>query len=502
MAAETQPGTTAVASSADTKFFGHPRGLATLFMTELWERFNYYGMRALLILYMTAPVATGGLGFDVVQAGAVYGLVTASVYMLSVPGGWIADRFIGQRRAVLYGGIVIAAGALSLSAPGFAFFYGGLILIVLGTGLLKPNVSTIVGQLYGPNDPRRDAGFSIYYMGVNLGGFLAPLACGWIAAQWTWRAGFAVAGIGMIAGLIQYSFGDKHLGDAGKAPAPAKDASEQAANRRLLSISLLTIVGLAVLAFILNSTGIANIDAQFLSNALGFVLLATVAGFFIWVLFLGSWEPVDRKRLMAVLCLFVASSVFWSIFEQAGSTLNLFAQRNTETSVFGFDFPPSWLQSLNSLFIISFAPLFAWLWTALGSREPSSPAKFVLGLLNAGGGFLLLVGAASIAETGVRVSVLWLTGVYLLHTFGELCLSPVGMSAMTKLAPQGMQGLLMGVFFLSISVGNYMGGRVASLYESFSLPNLFLVTGLFGVGAAILLAVLVNPIKKLMGGVK
>ncbi len=490
------------ASHEDRSFFGHPRGLATLFMTELWERFSYYGMRALLILFMTAPVPAGGLGFAVAKAGAIYGLYTSMVYMVSLPGGWLADRFLGQRRAVLYGGILIALGNAGLTIPGATFFYPGLVLIVIGTGLLKPNVSALVGQLYAEGDSRRDSGFSIYYMGINLGAFLAPLACGYVGQRIDWHLGFGLAALGMVFGVTQFVRGEKHLLGAGAAPAAPRNAREAARQRRLLwwgvslTAAFLGALGLA------EASGVARLDAQTLSDGLGIVLLGVTAAAFAWLLLSGGWTPVERKRLFVVGVLFLASALFWCVFEQAGSTLNLFAQRSTDKSVLGFTFPASWLQSLNALFIITLAPAFAWLWLKLGPREPSSPAKFVFGLLAAGAGFLVLVPAAGRAEAGELVSPLWLVAVYLFHTVGELCLSPVGLSAMTKLAPARIAGLLMGVWFLSLSLGNYLGGRLASLYETLPLTHLFTVAASFGILAGLVLAFFVKPTVRLMGGVK
>ncbi len=483
----------------DTRFFGHPRGLATLFFTELWERFSYYGIRALLILFMTAPAASGGLGFPVPKAGAIYGLFTAMVYLVSLPGGWIADRFLGQRRSVLYGGVLIAAGNLLLAVPGLTPFYAGLAVIVAGTGLLKPNVSTLVGQLYQPGDRRRDAGFSVYYMGINLGAFLAPLACGYLGQNINWHLGFILAAGGMIVGLVQYVADGRYLGDAGLHPAPASSPEEAAAQRRWLRHGILAAALAALGGFALDAAGAISLSPQLLSDVLGVLLFGTVAAFFGWALLSTRWSPAERRRLMVVGILFTASCLFWSVFEQAGSTLNLFAQRNTENRVFGWAYPASWLQSLNALFIITLAPVFAWLWIRLGAREPSSTAKFAWGLLSAGAGFLLLVAPASAAAEGAKVSPLWLVGVYLLHTIGELCLSPVGLSAMTKLAPPGIAGLLMGVWFVSLSVGNYLGGRIAGFYEALPLPMLFAAVGGFGVAAALLLALLVRPARRLMG---
>ena len=489
-------------TGADRAFFGHPRGLATLFMTEMWERFSYYGMRALLVLFMTASATSGGLGFNAATAGAIYGLYTAAVYGLSLPGGWIADRFLGQRKAVLYGGIVIAAGNLCLAIPSLLSFYLGLALSALGTGLLKPNASVMVGQLYAQDDTRRDAGFSIFYMGINLGAFLSPLACGFLGQRVDWHLGFGLAAAGMIAGLIQYVAGGKHLGEAGLRPAPFLNASEKRMHTRGLRLGLSSVaIALAILAA-LNLGGVIHLTAQVLSDAMGVVLLLVVLLFFFWLFSAASWTPVERKRLAVVGVLFVASATFWCLFEQAGSTLNLFAERSTNKYVLGFEFPASWLQSLNALFIIALAPVFAWIWVKLGPREPSSPTKFVFGLLTAGLGFGVLAVAAARASGGNQVSPMWLVAVYLLHTAGELCLSPVGLSAMTKLAPPKIGGLLMGVWFLSISVGNYLGGRIASLYEEFPLTTLFWLVAAFGTGAAVLLAFLVRPTKALMSGVK
>lgn len=489
-------------SAADRAFFGHPRGLATLFMTELWERFSYYGMRALLILFMTAPQEAGGLGFDVAKAGAVYGLYTAMVYLLSLPGGWVADRWLGQRRAVFYGGILIAAGNYSLATPSLAAFYVGLALVACGTGLLKPNVSVMVGQLYERGDSRRDAGFSIFYMGINLGAFLAPLACGYLGQRVNWHLGFALAGTGMLVGLAQYLAGGRHLGEAGRIRPGQHGGQEPAVHRRRALTWLgATVLFLGALA-LAHAAGLIYITAERLSDGLGVILGATVIAFFVWALLLGSWERQERRRLAVIGVLFLASTLFWGLFEQAGSTLNLFAERNTNKTIWGFSFPASWLQSLNALFIIALAPVFAWLWVRLGPREPSSPAKFAWGLAAAGLGFSVLAIGASGVEDGRQVSPLWLVAVYVLHTVGELCLSPVGLSAMTKLAPGRISGLVMGVWFLSISVGNYVGARIAMLYERLSLSELFTVVGGVGLCAGAVMALLAGPIRKLMGDVK
>ncbi len=480
--------------TTDRSFFGHPRGLSTLFFTEMWERFSYYGMRALLILFMTAPLAAGGLGFDTVSAGAVYGLYTSMVYMATLPGGWVADRLIGQRRAVLYGGILIACGHFSMAFPSLATFYLGLSLIVIGTGLLKGNVSVIVGQLYAPDDERRDAGFSIFYMGINLGAFIAPLVCGYLGQRVNWHFGFAAAGVGMTLGVVQYVLGGRHLGSAGLRPAASAEVAALTARVRIWSI----VTAVALVAFGMGAyTGVIPVTAKQIADAAGYMLLILCVVFFGWLFFAGDWTPEERKRLYVIGVLFLAAALFWSLFEQAGSTLNLFADRDSRTSVFGWSFPSSWFQAMNSAFIWMFAPVLAAIWIRLGRRQPSTIVKFALGEILVGAGFGVLVLAAMIASTGTQVSPMWLTVTYLLHTFGELCLSPVGLSAMTKLAPARIAGLMMGVWFLASSVGNFIAGRLAGFYESMPLQELFGVIALFGVGAGVVLLALARPIERL-----
>jgi POT family proton-dependent oligopeptide transporter len=490
------------ATRADRSFFGHPRGLATLFFTEMWERFSYYGMRALLILFMTASVANGGLGFPVVKAGAVYGFYTAMVYLFTLPGGWVADRLIGQRRAVLYGGILITAGEFFLMGVDIRMFYTGLGLLMFGTGLLKANVSTIVGQIYAPGDERRDSGFSIFYMGINIGATISPIICGWVGERYSWRWGFGIAGIGMAAGVIQYLVGAKYLGSAGLHPVPP--ANPEAGRRLKRNASLAAIGAAAVfgILLVLGATGKVDFTAELISNALGVVLVLVSAGVFSWLLLGRGWSVTERKRSGAILVLFLASVFFWAAYEQAGSSLNLFAERNTDRNIFGFEFPASWFQFVQPAILIILAPVFAWLWLALGKREPSSPTKFTFGLLFVGLGFALLVPAAVMTVTGATVSPWWLTGTYFLHTVGELCLSPVGLSAMTKLAPVRIAGLIMGLFFVSISIGDYLAGIAASVYETVPLPKLFGIVAAFALGAAIVMTLLIRPTVRLMSGVK
>ncbi len=501
------------AAAGDTSFFGHPRGLATLFFTEMWERFSYYGMRAILILFMTAPVTNGGLGFDVGQAGAVYGLYTAMVYLACLPGGWIADRYIGQRRATLVGGVIIMAGHIALAVPNVASFYLGLVLLVIGTGFLKPNISTMVGQLYAEHDRRRDAGYSIYYMGINIGAFMAPLLVGWLGQgagfrrllvdvgidpALSWHFGFGLAAIGMAAGLIHYLLGARHLGDAGTRPDHAAAGPGDAGVQLVRGV--LAIVGLAGVVAALAALGLIELSAEGLGDAFGVVLLIITVGFFVWLFTMAEWSAEERRRLILILVLFLAATVFWSLYEQGGSTLNLFAERNTDTTIFGFDFPASWMQSLNPIYIIcGLAPGFAWLWIRLGPREPSSPAKFAIGLLFMALGWMVMIGAAAEAERGALVSPLWLAIMYLLHAIGEMCLSPVGLSAMSRLAPARIAGLTMGVWFLASSIGSYLGGRVAGLYETLSLVSIFATLTLIAIVATLIMAMMVRPLRRALG---
>ncbi len=488
-----------VSTSLDTSFFGHPRGLQTLFFTEMWERFSYYGMRAILLLYMTAAVAAGGMGLSAAEGAAIYGAYTAGVYMAAIPGGFVADRLLGLRRAVFVGGVLIALGHFCLAFGVKPVFYLGLVFIVAGTGLLKPNISAIVGTLYNEGDVRRDAGFSIFYMGINTGAFISPLICGWLAQsdsfkgilgqmglgpENSWHWGFGAAGVGMTLGLVQYVIGGKRLAET-----PVVNV---APNPALLWAQFFGAV--AVVGGLLYG----------LWDYRDWLVLMGTGIFAAW--FVAQTEPgVERKRAYAVLILFVFAALFWAGFEQAGSSLNLFGDRFTRNEILGISFPSSFHQSTNSVFLILLAPVFAWLWIRLGKtgKEPSSPVKFSLGLLFVGAGFAVIAIAARIsaANNDAPVGPMWLTVVYLLHTIGELCLSPVGLSTMTKLAPARLAGSIMGVWFMATSVGNFIGGRVAGQFETFPLPSLFGMVCLTTAFAGLVCLALTPTIKRLMGGV-
>lgn len=498
------------AAAADRSFFGHPRGLATLFMTEMWERFSYYGMRAILIYYLTSTIAHGGMGFADSKAGAVYGLYTALVYLMALGGGWIADLFIGQQRAVLYGGVLITAGEFCLMAPSETLFYVAIVLLMLGTGFLKGNVSTIVGQLYPREDSRRDSGFSIFYMGINIGAFLSPIFCGYVGEHFSWRLGFGLCGIGMLAGLAQYVLTLRYLGDAGKYPAKSENPAKDREHKRTAILALSVSGAVLLLVGLLGATGVIHLDANIISAALGWCLVGIAALVFAWLIFFGDWSAEERKRSAAILVLFIASALFWAAFEQAGSSLSLFAERNTNRHVPGFiasilrqnEFPASWYQFVQPAFVIVLAPVFAWLWLRMGKREPSSPSKFSAGLFFGGAAFVVMVPAAMIATGTAMAGPLWLVACYLLQTLGELCLSPVGLSAMTKLAPDRAAGFMMGIWFLSISIGNWLAGEAASLYSSMPLPQLFGTVAVFSLVAAAILLAVARPTVRLMGGVQ
>jgi len=434
-------------AAVDRGFFGHPSGLSTLFFTEMWERFSYYGMRAFLIYYMTASVAAGGLGFGDASAGNIYGLYTGSAWGASILGGIIADRWLGQYRSVLIGGIIIALGHFTLAFRPLPFFYAGLIFIVLGTGLLKPNVSTLVGALYSPGDSRRDAGFSIFYMGINLGALFGPLIAGYLAQRVDWHIGFACAGVGMTAGLIQYVVGRHRL----RSPVEQRDAQAEATKA---------------------------------DSPKGFT-------------------TAEWKRMGAIVIFFLVAILFWGAYEQAGSTLALFADRYTRLEVFGFSFPSSWFQSVQPIFVITLAPIFALIWVRLGDRDPSVPAKLALGVLFMGLAFAVLVPAGAMAQSaGVRVSPWWLVMSYAVSELGELCLYPVGLSAVTKLSPARILGLMMGVWLLSNAFGNMLAGASARFFVSMPLQQYFSVWAVILFVTAAIMFMLVRPIRKLMGGVR
>lgn len=490
--------------------YAHPRGLYTLFFTEMWERFSYYGMRALLVLFMTATIADGGLGFNDVTATAIYGIYTAAVYMVALPGGWIADRLIGAQRAVWYGGIVIMCGHFTLAIPALHTFYLGLILVVLGTGLLKPNISAIVGGLYeGEGGSRRDAGYTIFYMGINLGAMIGPLICSTLgeSQSFGWHYGFAAAGVGMLFGLIQYRLTRHHLGEAGLYPGYVSELGRAAETSRFAWLAVGVGLGLVIFTAILILSGTLTINIVEVAKITTYLIATIAALYFMSVFAFGKLTPTEKKCVTVIIVLVVAEAIFWSGFEQAGSSLNLFAKRYTERLFFGFEIPAGWFQSLNPLFILILAPFFAALWVNLGRRnlDPSIPAKFGLGLIQLGLGFLVMFGASRLVVNGESVMPTWLFFTYLLHTTGELCLSPVGLSSISKLAPKRFVSQMMGIWFLGSALGNIIAGLLAGRFNPEAIqdmPGLYLQIISIAAGSGIILLLFTKPIKRLMGDIR
>ena len=494
--------------SSERTFLGHPRGLATLFFTEMWERFSYYGGRAMLVLYMVSTVNgdNPGFGMTAMQAGALYALYVSLAYLTNLPGGWISDQFLGARKSVLYGGILIAIGNLIIaSALSFTIFVIGLSFIAIGTGLLKPNVSTMVGSLYKTGDVKRDAAFQIFYMGINLGALLAPLIAGYFGETVNWRLGFMIVGIGMILGLVQYVLGAKHLGDAGLYVRPDDEETVKKQRKSLRNAFMWLVVAILLLLTV-HFTGIFPITVISLSNVVGVIFVIVPFAYFGVLFSKNDFSTQERNRVIAIIVLYLAATLFWSAFEQAGSTLTLFADRYTRNNLFGFAFPVTWWQSVNALWIIVLTPVFAWLWIFLKKKDIhlSIPLKFSIGLFMVGVGFLVLVPPAmKLVEGSIdKVGVMWLLSVYFIHTIGELFLSPVGLSAMTKLAPERIVGQMMGVWFLGAATGNYIGGRIGGLFETFPIDTIFL--SVFGTSffAALIMFVLIPWMKRMIGDIE
>ena len=488
------------------------RGLYTLFFTEMWERFSYYGMRALLILFMVDAIesgGTGGLGMTAKVAGAVYGLYTAAVYLVCLPGGWIADRLLGAQKSVWYGGITIMSGHIVLAIPSDQTFYLGLLLVVLGTGLLKPNISAIVGQLYPEGGARRDAAFSFFYMGINVGAFLGPLFCSYLGEEINWHLGFSAAAVGMFFGLVQYRLTQKHLGDAGLKPHHRDDSEVTGQTKEKGWYIVWGSLAIIAAFYLLGVTGVVQFNAFAIAEWGARIIMAMAVVYFLYMFLLAGLDTVEKKRVAVIMVLFIAAALFWSGFEQAGSSLNLFADRYTDRMLgfFNFEIPAGWYQSINPIFIIALAPVYGWIWISLARRNlnPSIPLKFALGLILLGAGFFVMVIASKIVLGGVSAASGWLIMTYLLHTMGELCLSPVGLSSVTKLSPQRFVGQMMGIWFLATALGNLFAGLVAGQFDDQAvaqMPDLFMNVVYYTVIPGVILLVVAMPIHKLTGGIR
>jgi POT family proton-dependent oligopeptide transporter len=483
---------------AGRTILGQPFGIATLFLTEMWERFTYYGMRALLILFMAGALAKGGLGIPDASASAIYGLYLGSTYLLGLAGGWLADRLLGAQRAVISGGVFIILGNALLALGNTAVFFLGLLVIAMGVGLLKPNVSGLVASLYPEGGARRDAGFSIFYMGINLGAFLGSLLVPLFADRFGWRWGFALPAFGMALGVAQFLRTRGALGQAGLVPAH---------ERRGSWVPVILILGAVAAVVALILAGAIRIDAVALSAAATWAYAALALGYFVYLIFFAGLSGVERNRALVMVALFAASVTFWAGYEQQGASFNLFAERYTDRHLFGWNIPAGVLQAVNPFFVITLAGAFAWLWTSLGRRGLDLPAslKFGFGLMFLGLGFLVMYFASRHVLAGEMVLPTWLVATYFLHTLGELCLSPVGLSYMSKLAPPRFVGQVMGLWFLSLALGSNLAGQLSGRYDAShleSLPGLFLQVFWYGlIGAAVMIA-LTPFIRRLMAGVK
>jgi proton-dependent oligopeptide transporter, POT family len=484
--------------AAGKTLFGQPRGLATLFLTEMWERFTYYGMRTVLILFMVAAVSKGGLGIDDRTASAIYGMYIGGTYLFGLFGGWLSDRVLGAQRAVLLGGGLITAGNLMLAFGSIPVFFAGLLIITVGVGLLKPNASTMVAALYPEGGSRRDAGFSFFYMGINLGATIGPLLVAWFADRLGWRWGFGLPAFGMAFGVAQFIATRRYLGSAGARPSSRTQGSVVGALIFLAALGLILFLGLS---------GALKVSAVALAASASWAMLALVVLYFAYLLFIARQSRAERGRVLVMIALVLGSATFWAGYEQTGASFNLFADRYTDLNVFGWNMPAGYLQAVNPLFIIVFAPVFAGIWIALGrrGRDFSCTAKFGAGLIFLGLGFLVMYVAALHVLHGEKVAPTWLILTYFLHTVGELCLSPVGLSYMSKLAPPRFTGQVMGLWFLSMALGSNLAGQLTGEYDAShleSLPALFLKIFWYGVIAGAVMLAVTPFARRLMAGVK
>jgi proton-dependent oligopeptide transporter, POT family len=498
MSVETDAVPAAAAVPTQATVFGHPRGLATLFFTEMWERFTYYGIQSILILFLVTASGRGGLGFSDQSASAIWGLYLGGTYLLSLLGGWVADQLSGGRIAIAAGGVLITIGNALLAAGSERLFFLGLGCNVLGVGLLKPNVSNTVGALYPEGGSRRDAGFSIFYVGINVGSFLAPMFVPVVARDYGWHAGFALPAIGMAFGLVQFLATRRYLGAAGAAPVSVRP-------RSWLALWLIVAVIAALAALLLS--GVVRVDPVALVAGVSWVVSLLLAGYLLYIAFLGRLTRAERSRVFAMMTLFAASTVFWMAFMQIFGSLTLFAQRYTDLDVFGWQMPAGDMQTFPPVYIIVLAPVFAALWLALGKRDRdlSSPAKFAWGLLLMAAGMLVMYLAALRVLHGSKVSPLWLIVAYFFIACGELCLSPVGLSATTKLAPARFAAQTMGLFFLTLALGSFLAGLLSGDYDAqhlATLPALYLKLFCWTGAAGAVMLLITPPVKRLMAGVR
>ena len=473
----------------------HPIGLRTLFLTEMWERMSFYGMRGILVLFMTASLIDGGLAIDAVSASAIYGIYSSSVYLVALLGGWIADRHIGQQNAILYGGLVIMIGHFLLAFTNIETFYLGLIFVVLGTGLLKPNISAIVGGLYEKEQEKKEAGFTIFYMSINIGSVLGFFICGYLGESIGWHYGFGAAGIGMAFGLIQFILTRKNLGEVGIKPSIELPKNKK--KKEIISLYFLFFIFMTIL--FMGIFGFWTFDPIPIANALTVIIISIAAIYFLYLFIFGNLNEDERKKITLILVLFFGAAFFWSGFDQAGSSFNIFAKEYTDRIIFGWEYPASWLQVLNPILVVILSPFMAYLWIFLGKRmlDPSLPFKFGIGLILMAIGFIFIAIGANVAMQDGLAGARWLLLTYLFHTIGELTLSPIGLAAISNLSPKRYVGQMMGIWFLASSLGAIIAGLLSgqATYEGLnSMPSLFNKVAIISSIAGLVLILISKPL--------
>jgi POT family proton-dependent oligopeptide transporter len=487
----TEPAEAPVPAREEKSFFGQPRVLANLFGVEMWERFSFYGMQGILLIYLYYSAAKGGLGLDETTASGIVGAYGGLVYLSTIVGAWLADRLLGSERTLFYSAIMIMCGHLALSLlPGFTGVGVGLVLVGVGSGGLKANATALVGSLYAEDDDRRDAGFSLFYLGINLGALVGPLLTGIAQKSYGFHVGFAMAAIGMFAGLVQYVLGRKNL------PASSNDLHNPLpSDRRPVAIGVgvagVLVIAAAVLSGVLTAENLADV-------VIGLTIVAAVAYFGV-ILTSKKITRMERRRVLAFIPMFLTSAAFWSLYQQQFTVVTVYSDKRLDRSILGWEMPVSWVQSINPVFIIVLAGLFAAMWTRLGSRQPSTPMKFAGGAALMGVAFLLFIPMAGGGANSAPL--LGLIGILLVFTLAELLLSPVGLSLATKLAPEVFKTQMVALFFLSVALGTAMSGYLAKFYSPDHEGGYFGVLGVVALGIGIVLAVFSRPIRRLMSGV-
>ncbi|SER60963.1 peptide MFS transporter [Actinokineospora terrae] len=474
-------------------FFGHPRGLANLFGTEMWERFSYYGMQAILLYYLYFSVAEGGLGVDKATAAGIVGAYGGSVYLATIAGSWVADRLFGPERTLFYSGVLILVGHIGLAVlPGVAGVAVGLICVAIGSGGLKATATTLVGALYEDGDERRDAGFSIFYMGINIGALVGPLLTGLLQTRLGFHWGFGLAAVGMAVGLAQYALGRKNLPESGKVVPNPLDGPAKLRAFGAIAVGIAAIVVLAL-------TGV--VDADNLATVVTWVIAAAAVTLFAVLLLSRQVDRVERQRVLAFIPMFLVSFGFWSLFQQQFTVLAIYAEERVDLDLFGWQIPPSWFNSVEPLFVVLLAPVFAALWVRLGDRQPSTPVKFAMGVGAMGVAFLVMALLGFIEGEHV-VPPLLLVLVLIIFVLGELCLSPVGLSLSTKLAPRAYTAQMVALFYLSLALGSSVAGALAEYYTADAETTYFGILGAVAIGLGVVMAALTPFVRKLMNGVR